>query len=57
MAEQLPEPRPPRTNYDPIEPTGEVAKKNIRLALVLFGIAVLMAVGAVLISFIYLQFD
>lgn len=57
MAEQLPEARAPRTTYEPIEPAGEVAKKNIRLAVLLFGIAVLMAAGAVLISFIYLQFD
>jgi hypothetical protein len=57
MAEQLPEARPPRTSYDPIEPAGEVAKKNVRLAALLFGIALLMAAGAVLVSFIYLQFD
>jgi hypothetical protein len=57
MAEQLPEARPPRTGYDPIEPSGEVAKKNIRLAVLLFAIAVLMAGGAVLVSFIYLHFD
>jgi hypothetical protein len=57
MAEQLPEPRPPRAHYEPIEPAGEVAKRNIRLGLALFGIAVLMAAGAVLVSFIYLQFD
>jgi hypothetical protein len=57
MTEPLPEARPPRTHYDPVEPSGEVAKKNIRLALLLFGIAVLMAAGAVLVSLIYLQFD
>jgi hypothetical protein len=57
MTEPLSEARPPRTHYDPVEPAGEVAKKNIRLALLLFGIAVLMAAGAVLVSFVYLQFD
>jgi hypothetical protein len=57
MVEPLQEPRPPRTHYEPVEPSGEVAKKNITLALALFGIAVLMAGGALLVSFIYLQFD
>lgn len=57
MSEPLPEARTSRAHYDPIEPSGEVAKKNVRLAALLFGIAVLMAAGAVLVSFIYLQFD
>jgi hypothetical protein len=57
MTEPLPEARASRTHYDPVEPAGEVAKKNIRLALLLFGIAVVMATGAVLVSFVYLQFD
>jgi hypothetical protein len=34
-----------------------VARKNVALGLVLFGIAVLMAAGAVVVSLIYLQFD
>jgi hypothetical protein len=57
MAEPLPESRPPRTTYEPVEPSGDIAKKNMRLALALFGIALLMAAGAVLVSLIYLQFD
>jgi hypothetical protein len=57
MAEPLPESRPPRTTYEPVEPSGDVAKKNRPLALALFGIAVLMAAGAVLVSLVYLQFD
>jgi hypothetical protein len=57
VAERLPEPPPPRTTYEPIGPTGEVARKNILLGLVLFGIAILFAAGAVVVSLIYLQFD
>jgi hypothetical protein len=51
------EPLPPRTTVEPVEATPEVARKNVVLALVLFGIAVLMAAGAVVVSLIYLQFD
>ena len=57
MAERLPEPPPPRTTYEPVAPTGDVARKNVTLGLALFGIALLFAVGAVVVSFIYLQFD
>jgi hypothetical protein len=57
MAERLPEPLPPRTTTEPIEPTGDVARKNIVLALALTGIALLLVGGAVLVSFIYLLYD
>ena len=57
MAERLPEPHPHRTTTEPIEPTGEVARKNVVLALALVGIALLLAGGAVLVSFIYLLYD
>jgi hypothetical protein len=57
MAERLPEPLPPRTTTEPIEPTGDVARKNIVLALALAGIALLLVGGAVLVSFIYLLYD
>ena len=51
------EPLAPRTTNEPVETTPEVARKNVRLGLALFGIAVLMAVGAIVVSLIYLQFD
>jgi hypothetical protein len=57
MAERLPEATPPRTTNLPVEPVGEVARKNIKLALALAGVAVLMVVGAVLISLVYLNYD
>jgi hypothetical protein len=57
MAERLPEPPSPRTYYDPIDPTGEVARKNVVLGTALFVIALLVAAGAVVVSLIYLQFD
>jgi hypothetical protein len=57
MAERLPEPPPPQTYYEPVGPTGDLARKNIVLGVALFAIALLIAGGAVAISFIYLHFD
>jgi hypothetical protein len=57
MTEQAPEPIPPRTTTEPIEPTPEVARKNVTLGLALLGISLLIAAGAVVVSLIYLQFD
>lgn len=57
MAERLPEPAPPRTTYPPVEPTAEIARKNVLLGLGLLGIALLIAVGAVAVALIYLHYD
>ena len=57
MTERLPEAAPPRTTNLPVEPVGEVARKNYVLALALTAIVVLMVVGAVLVSLVYLHYD
>lgn len=57
MAEQLQEPAPRGTMTDPVDPTGEVAKRNLVLAVSLGAIALLIFVGAILVAFIYLQYD
>ena len=57
MSERIPEAVPQRTNYLPVEVTPELARKNIRLAITLFVIAVLIAAGAVGVSLIYLHYD
>ena len=58
MAERLPETSAaPRTSNLPVEPVGEVARKNYVLALALTGIVVLMVVGSVLVSLVYLHYD
>jgi hypothetical protein len=57
MAEQLQEPAAPRTMTDPVDPTGEVAKRNLVLALSLGGIALLIFAGTILVALIYLQYD
>ena len=47
----MPEPVPP------VEPTPEVARRNVTLALGLLGIILLIAAGAVVVAFVYLQYD
>jgi hypothetical protein len=51
------EPLPPRTTVEPVEATPEIARKNIVLGLALFGIALLVAAGTVVVALIYLQYD
>jgi hypothetical protein len=51
------EPLPPRTTSEPVESTLEVAHKNVVLGLALFGLALLVAAGTVVVALIYLQYD
>ncbi len=57
MSEPLPPPLPPRTTNEPVEVTPELARKNVVMGWALFAIALLIAAGAVGVSFIYLHFD
>ena len=41
----------------PVEPSPEVAKKNITLAVALLGLAILIAAGAIVVAFVYLHYD
>ena len=47
----MPEPIPP------VETTPEVARKNVMLGFGLLAVALLFLGGAVLVAFVYLQFD
>lgn len=57
MTERIPEAVPQRTTYLPVEATPEIARKNVRLGIALFLLAVLIAAGAVGVSLIYLHYD
>jgi hypothetical protein len=57
MAERLREPASQRTTNEPVEPTGEVARKNVALGLALVAVALLMVAGAVIVSLVYLHYD
>jgi len=41
----------------PVEPTSEVARRNVRLAIALFGLAILIAAGSIVVAFVYLHYD
>jgi hypothetical protein len=41
----------------PVEPTPEVAQRNVRVALALLGLAVLIAAGSIVVALIYLHYD
>jgi hypothetical protein len=57
MSEPIREAVPQRTAYMPVDVTPEIARKNVRLGIALFVLAVLIAAGAVAVSFIYLHYD
>ena len=41
----------------PVETTPDVAQRNVRVALALLGLAVLIAAGAIVVALIYLHYD
>ena len=41
----------------PIEPTPEVARQNVRLATALLGLAILIALGSIVVALVYLHYD
>ncbi len=41
----------------PVESTPEVARRNVTLAVGLLGLAVLIAVGSIVVALVYLQYD
>jgi len=47
----MPEPMPP------VEPTPEVTKSNVTLALSLLGLAILIAAGSIVVALVYLHYD
>ncbi|MDX6414621.1 MAG: hypothetical protein QOH23_2031 [Gaiellaceae bacterium] len=57
MTEPAAETTRTRAPNEPVEPTGEIARKNLMLALVLVGVVILVVAGTVAISLIYLHYD
>jgi hypothetical protein len=57
MTEPEAEAPAPSTTVAPAEPVGEIARKNITLALALVGVVLLIVVGTIAVSFIYLHYD
>ena len=41
----------------PVEPTPEVARRNVKVAVALLGVAILIAVGSIVVALVYLHYD
>lgn len=41
----------------PVEPTPEVARRNVTLGLALLGLAILIAAGSIVVALVYLHYD
>ena len=41
----------------PVESTPEVARRNVRVALALLGLAIIIAAGSIIVALIYLHYD
>jgi hypothetical protein len=57
MTETLPEPRPPETMHEAIEPDEALARKNMRLAWFLVVLFVLLFGGTFAVGLAYLWLD
>jgi hypothetical protein len=41
----------------PVEPTPEVARRNVKLGVALLGLAILLAAGSLVVALVYLHYD
>jgi hypothetical protein len=57
LTEPVHEPLPPRTSVPPVDPTLELARKNLAWGFALFGLFLLLFAGTVLVALVYLWLD
>ncbi len=57
MTERLPEPMPPQTMREPVEPDDELARRNVIFGLALFSFVLLLYGATILVAYIYLALD
>ena len=57
MSEPLPEPRPPETTYEAVEPDAELARRNMFFGWALFGLFWVLFGGTIGVALIYLWLD
>ena len=57
MTEPLPEPGHRGVTVEPVEPDLELARRNVRFGLALFGLALLLFAGTMGVALIYLALD
>ena len=57
LTKPVPEPLPPQTTVEPVDPNLALARKNIAWGFALFGIFLLLFAGTVLVALAYLWLD
>ena len=57
MSERLPEPMPPQTVYEPVEPDAELSRRNVIFGLALFAFVLLLYGATILVAYVYLALD
>ena len=57
MTERLPEPMPPQTMHEPVDPDAALARRNVIFGLALFGFVVLLYGATILVAYVYLALD
>ncbi len=57
LVEPAPPPPAPRRYYEPVEPAGDVARKNLVLGLGLFALFLLIFGATFLVAYVYLHFS
>ena len=57
LTEPVPEPLPPHTTVEVVDPSLALARKNIAWGFALFGIFLLLFAGTVLVALAYLWLD
>jgi hypothetical protein len=57
LVEPAPEPPAPRLYYPPVEPAGEVARKNLVLGVGLFALFLLIFGATFLVAYVYLHYS
>ena len=57
MTEPAPEPRHPGVMVEPTEPGLELARRNVKFGLALYGLFVLLFAGTFLVALVYLALD
>jgi hypothetical protein len=57
LTEPAGEPPAPRTSYPPVDPVGEVARRNLVLGVGLFALFLLLFGATFLVAWVYLHFS
>jgi len=57
MTERFPEPMPPQTMEEPVDPDAALARRNVIFGLALFGFVLLLYGATILVAYVYLALD